>query len=208
MPTHLLRSLFLSSPVLVCSMAGPGGQPARRAASPSPALADPLRRRPCRRLAQVAKVHRNLFLDFKECQAPPAPILGVPEAFTADKNDPKLNLGAGAYRTEELQPYVLSVLNKLTFAGMPLWIYATVKLAFTAAHRQGLLDGIWTVVNYPYGNKYDDVKLPDKKPARFTLSIQLLVPEEIVICLGFGNNASVTSHTFLFPLIFRGMYQI
>ena len=55
---------------------------------------------------------------------------------------------------------------------MPLWIYATVKLAFTAAHRQGLLDGIWTVVNYPYGNKYDDVKLPDKKPARFTLSIQ------------------------------------
>jgi len=62
-------------------------------------------------------VHRNLFLDFKECQAPPAPILGVPEAFTADKNDPKLNLGAGAYRTEELQPYVLSVLNKVILIG-------------------------------------------------------------------------------------------
>ncbi|XP_072953025.1 aspartate aminotransferase P2, mitochondrial isoform X1 [Typha angustifolia] len=44
--------------------------------------------------------------------APPDPILGVSEAFRADTNDLKLNLGVGAYRTEELQPYVLNVVKK------------------------------------------------------------------------------------------------
>lgn len=44
--------------------------------------------------------------------APPDPILGVSEAFRADTNDLKLNLGVGAYRTEELQPYVLDVIKK------------------------------------------------------------------------------------------------
>ncbi|VFQ60719.1 unnamed protein product [Cuscuta campestris] len=44
--------------------------------------------------------------------APPDPILGVSEAFRADTNDLKLNLGVGAYRTEELQPYVLDVVKK------------------------------------------------------------------------------------------------
>ncbi|KAK3211529.1 hypothetical protein Dsin_016235 [Dipteronia sinensis] len=44
--------------------------------------------------------------------APPDPILGVSEAFKADTNDMKLNLGVGAYRTEELQPYVLEVVKK------------------------------------------------------------------------------------------------
>lgn len=37
---------------------------------------------------------------------------------------------------------------------------------------QGFQDGLWTAVNSPYGNKYVDVKLADKKSARFTLSIQ------------------------------------
>ncbi|KAL4568315.1 hypothetical protein LXL04_023924 [Taraxacum kok-saghyz] len=44
--------------------------------------------------------------------APPDPILGVSEAFKADTSDLKLNLGVGAYRTEELQPYVLKVVRK------------------------------------------------------------------------------------------------
>ncbi|XP_031481322.1 aspartate aminotransferase, chloroplastic [Nymphaea colorata] len=44
--------------------------------------------------------------------APPDPILGVSEAFKADTSDAKLNLGVGAYRTEELQPYVLDVVKK------------------------------------------------------------------------------------------------
>lgn len=47
--------------------------------------------------------------------APPDPILGVSEAFKADNNDLKLNLGVGAYRTEELQPYVLEVVKKVSF---------------------------------------------------------------------------------------------
>lgn len=46
--------------------------------------------------------------------APPDPILGVSEAFRADSNEMKLNLGVGAYRTEELQPYVLNVVKKVS----------------------------------------------------------------------------------------------
>lgn len=45
--------------------------------------------------------------------APPDPILGVSEAFKADTDEKKLNLGVGAYRTEELQPYVLNVVKKV-----------------------------------------------------------------------------------------------
>ena len=42
-------------------------------------------------------------------QAPPDPILGVSEAFRADTSPERLNLGVGAYRTEELKPWVLPV---------------------------------------------------------------------------------------------------
>lgn len=45
-------------------------------------------------------------------QAPPDPVLGITEAFKADSSSEKLNLGVGAYRTEELQPYVLHVVRK------------------------------------------------------------------------------------------------
>lgn len=45
--------------------------------------------------------------------APPDPILGVSEAFKADTHEMKLNLGVGAYRTEDLQPYVLKVVKKV-----------------------------------------------------------------------------------------------
>lgn len=44
-------------------------------------------------------------------QAPPDPILGVSEAFKACTDPAKLNLGVGAYRTEELKPYVLNVVK-------------------------------------------------------------------------------------------------
>ncbi len=46
-------------------------------------------------------------------QAPADPILGVSEAFKADKSPDKLNLGVGAYRTEDLKPYVLDVVKKV-----------------------------------------------------------------------------------------------
>lgn len=45
--------------------------------------------------------------------APADPILGVSEAFKKDTSEKKLNLGVGAYRTEELQPMVLEVVKKV-----------------------------------------------------------------------------------------------
>jgi aspartate aminotransferase len=45
-------------------------------------------------------------------QAPPDLVLGITEAFKADESPDKLNLGVGAYRTEELKPYVLNVVRK------------------------------------------------------------------------------------------------
>jgi len=45
--------------------------------------------------------------------APPDPILGVSEAFKRSTDPNKLNLGVGAYRTEELQPLVLDVVKKV-----------------------------------------------------------------------------------------------
>eukprot|EP00740_Mantoniella_antarctica_P012535 CAMPEP_0181376626 /NCGR_PEP_ID=MMETSP1106-20121128/17413_1 /TAXON_ID=81844 /ORGANISM="Mantoniella antarctica, Strain SL-175" /LENGTH=446 /DNA_ID=CAMNT_0023495205 /DNA_START=41 /DNA_END=1381 /DNA_ORIENTATION=+ len=44
-------------------------------------------------------------------QAPPDPILGVSVAFRECTDPNKLNLGVGAYRTEELKPYVLEVVR-------------------------------------------------------------------------------------------------
>lgn len=44
-------------------------------------------------------------------QAPPDLVLGITEAFKADTDPNKLNLGVGAYRTEELKPYVLGVVR-------------------------------------------------------------------------------------------------
>jgi aspartate aminotransferase len=45
--------------------------------------------------------------------APDDPILGVTLAYNADPVEDKLNLGVGAYRTEEGKPFVLSVVRKV-----------------------------------------------------------------------------------------------
>ncbi|KAJ3329718.1 Aspartate aminotransferase, mitochondrial [Blyttiomyces sp. JEL0837] len=45
-------------------------------------------------------------------QGPPDPILGVTEAFKADKNPKKMNLGVGAYRDDNNKPYVLESVKK------------------------------------------------------------------------------------------------
>ena len=45
-------------------------------------------------------------------QAPADPILGVSVAFRESTNPNKLNLGVGAYRTEDLKPYVLDVVKR------------------------------------------------------------------------------------------------
>lgn len=44
--------------------------------------------------------------------APEDPILGITVAYRADPSADKLNLGVGAYRTEEGQPLVLNVVRK------------------------------------------------------------------------------------------------
>jgi aspartate/tyrosine/aromatic aminotransferase len=46
-------------------------------------------------------------------EAPPDPILGLNAAFQADPTPNKLNLGVGAYRTEEGKPYVLNCVKKV-----------------------------------------------------------------------------------------------
>lgn len=44
---------------------------------------------------------------------PPDPILGVTEAFKADKDPRKINLGVGAYRDQNGKPYVLPSVKKV-----------------------------------------------------------------------------------------------
>nr|CAN64661.1 hypothetical protein VITISV_034785 [Vitis vinifera] len=67
--------------------------------------------------------------------APPDPILGVSEAFRADNSEMKLNLGVGAYRTEELQPYVLNVVKKyLPIEGLAAFNKVTAELLFGAGN--------------------------------------------------------------------------
>ncbi|KAF9499697.1 aspartate aminotransferase [Pleurotus eryngii] len=75
---------------------------------------------------------------------PPDPILGVTEAFKADKDSRKINLGVGAYRDEHGKPYVLtSVKNAeqiltasnpdkeyLPITGLPEFTKAAAKLAY------------------------------------------------------------------------------
>lgn len=60
--------------------------------------------------ARRGALHASRF-DTTE-MAPPDPILGVSEAFKASTSPNKLNLGVGAYRTEELQPLVLNCVRK------------------------------------------------------------------------------------------------
>lgn len=77
---------------------------------------------------------------------PPDPILGVTEAFKADKNPNKMNLGVGAYRDDHGRPFVLKSvreaeaqiakhhLNKeyLPITGDPAYVKRSVELAYGA----------------------------------------------------------------------------
>lgn len=70
--------------------------------------------------------------------APPDPILGVSEAFKADGSGDKLNLGVGAYRTDELQPYVLEVVKKVCSADNLRFLRCLcVCLCMMRCHRLG-----------------------------------------------------------------------
>ncbi|CCM01943.1 uncharacterized protein FIBRA_04016 [Fibroporia radiculosa] len=75
---------------------------------------------------------------------PPDPILGVSEAFKADQDSKKINLGVGAYRDGNGKPYVLSSVKKaeeylsaanpdkeyLPISGLPEFTKAAAKLAY------------------------------------------------------------------------------
>ncbi|TFK57234.1 PLP-dependent transferase [Heliocybe sulcata] len=75
---------------------------------------------------------------------PPDPILGVTEAFKADKDARKINLGVGAYRDDQGKPYVLNCVKKaeeiltaskpdkeyLPIAGLPEFTKNAAKLAY------------------------------------------------------------------------------
>jgi hypothetical protein len=48
--------------------------------------------------------------------APPDPIFDLTTSYNKDTFSKKLNLGVGAYRTAEAQPYVLNVVKKVRYA--------------------------------------------------------------------------------------------
>jgi aspartate aminotransferase, cytoplasmic len=52
----------------------------------------------------------NLFAHIK--QAPPDPILGISAAFKKDSAPEKVNLGVGAYRTDEGKPFIFSAVKE------------------------------------------------------------------------------------------------
>ena len=52
----------------------------------------------------------NTFAHLKV--APPDPILIIPTRFKADTFEKKVNLGPGAYRTEEGKPYVFDIVRQ------------------------------------------------------------------------------------------------
>jgi len=77
-------------------------------------------------------------------QGPPDAILGVTEAFKADSDPRKINLGVGAYRDEHGKPYVLNCVKKaeailatskqdkeyLPITGLPMFTKGAAKLAY------------------------------------------------------------------------------
>ncbi len=56
-------------------------------------------------------VFTNIFV--KVPMAPPDPIIGVNQAFGADTDPRKVNLGVGAYRDDNSKPYVFNVVKKV-----------------------------------------------------------------------------------------------
>lgn len=47
-------------------------------------------------------------------QAPPDAIFNLTNQYKADKDPKKINIGVGAFRTDELKPYVLPVVKKVS----------------------------------------------------------------------------------------------
>ncbi|PAV22568.1 glutamic oxaloacetic transaminase AAT1 [Pyrrhoderma noxium] len=106
-------------------------------------------------LATVTRVHRSraalraLSTWSAVPAGPPDPILGVTEAFKADKDPRKINLGVGAYRDGDGKPYVLPSVKKaeeilsssqpdkeyLPITGLPEFTKNAAKLAYSAESK-------------------------------------------------------------------------
>lgn len=82
-----------------------------------PAAACSQRALTAKAIATLPQAPTSWLGDVDIAMAPPDPILGITEAYKADPSPEKLNLGVGAYRTEELQPYVLNVVRKVRWTG-------------------------------------------------------------------------------------------
>lgn len=61
---------------------------------------------------------------------------GITEAFKADKDLRKINLGVGAYRDENGKPYVLNAVNKVPFHLLPYLEPANAPATVPAYHRR------------------------------------------------------------------------
>jgi aspartate aminotransferase len=95
-------------------------------------------------LRNFAVVARPASTWAKVPQGPPDAILGITEAFKADSNSKKINLGVGAYRDDKGKPYVLPSVRKAEdkvikgghnkeyagITGVPEFTKAAAKLAY------------------------------------------------------------------------------
>ena len=100
----MLRFTLILASIVPCFITGsayPRGLNAKQVLSHQPLLKVG-RALPVRRNAVIGHASKLAGVDM----APPDPILGVSEAFKADESPDKLNLGVGAYRTDDLQPCV------------------------------------------------------------------------------------------------------
>lgn len=87
---------------------------------------------------------------------PPDAILGVTEAFKADKDPKKINLGVGAYRDAEGKPYVLPTVRK-------------VRCGVVGMERRGRLTLLCVVLQADeliLAQKYDKVRTRDDSRAK------------------------------------------
>jgi aspartate aminotransferase len=67
----------------------------------------------CRSLTTFTKkiVYTNIFA--KVPMAPPDPIIGIGQAYMADTDTRKVNLGVGAYRDDNSMPVVFKVVKEV-----------------------------------------------------------------------------------------------
>ena len=60
-------------------------------------------------------------------KAPEDPILGITLAYNADTSKDKINLGVGAYRDDNGNPYVLSVIQKVKETNHIFFFYKKIQ---------------------------------------------------------------------------------